>query len=181
MNTLYSFIILELSIVHFRLAGSETTSTLLCATLYYLMKNPQVYDELMSKLIDAATSGELSTPAKYAETVKIPLLIACIKEAARLNPPVAATMPRVSPSDGMELCDKYIPQGYYLGMNPIIVQRDQSIFGEDADLYRPSRWLEQDSTIMEKHMLHFGAGTRTCIGKNVSLPAAENQVLKASC
>jgi hypothetical protein len=31
----------------------------------------------------------------------------------------------------------------------------------------PDRWLEGDGKNMDRYMLHFGAGTRTCIGKNV--------------
>lgn len=54
-------------------------------------------------------------------------------------------------------------------MNAMVTQFDKNVFGEDADEFRPERWLgsEEHYWAMEKAMLVFGAGTRTCIGKNV--------------
>lgn len=55
-------------------------------------------------------------------------------------------------------------------MNAMVVQHDKEVFGEDSHEFRPERWLvsEQRYRAMEKAMLVFGAGTRTCIGKHVS-------------
>jgi cytochrome P450 len=78
-------------------------------------------------------------------------------------------MGRVVPEEGMTLCGTFIPAGHWVGMNAAVVHFDKTIFGDDADQYRPERWLEAAAPIMDKHMLHFGAGTRTCIGKNISL------------
>lgn len=138
------------------------------AVFYYLMKHPTVYATLMSELDAAANNGQLSSPVQYAEAFRLPFLCACIKEAMRLHPSVGLTMPRISPAGGLELCDKYIPAGYHIGLNAAVIHHDKSAFGEDADVYRPARWIEGDATAMDKCMLHFGAGTRTCIGKNVS-------------
>lgn len=135
------------------------------------MKHPSVYAELMSELDAAANNGQLSFPVKYAEAIKLPLLCACIKEGMRLHPSVGLTMPRISPAGGLQLCDKYIPAGYNVGLNPAVIHFDKSVFGPDADVYRPNRWLEGDTAAMDRCMLQFGAGTRTCIGKNVSILA----------
>jgi len=58
-----------------------------------------------------------------------------------------------------------------VGMNAHVVHRDKGVFGEDADLFRPERWLESEARNkeMEKYLLTFGAGSRTCVGKNISL------------
>lgn len=139
------------------------------SVLYYLMKYPKVYQDLLSELDNAAARGELSSPVKFAEANKLPFLCACIKEGMRLHPSVGFTLPRVSPKGGLEIGDTFIPEGYRIGMNAAVIHRDKSIFGPDADEFRPSRWLEGDTITMDKYMLQFGAGTRTCIGKNVSL------------
>jgi cytochrome P450 len=54
-------------------------------------------------------------------------------------------------------------------MNAMVTQFDETVFGEDAQEFRPERWLvsEERFRAMEKAMLVFGAGTRTCIGKHV--------------
>lgn len=133
------------------------------------MKNPAVYDKLLAEIDEAALHGQLSSPVQYAEAIKLPFLCACIKEALRLHPSVQLTMGRLAPAEGLELCGTYIPPGYRVGMNGAVVHHDPSIFGVDADLYRPERWFEENAATMDKHLLHFGAGTRTCIGKNISL------------
>jgi cytochrome P450 len=133
------------------------------------MKNPDVYDQLLQELDTAAERGELSSPVKYSEAIKLPFLCACIKEALRIHPGVALSMGRLVPTEGLELCGVYIPGGYRVGMNPAVIHYDQTIFGPDADQYRPSRWLEANAATMDKHLLNFGAGTRTCIGKNISI------------
>ena len=55
-------------------------------------------------------------------------------------------------------------------MNAAVVHYDKSVFGVDADQFNPQRWLTGDAKKMDKHLLYLGAGTRTCIGKNVSDP-----------
>ena len=54
-------------------------------------------------------------------------------------------------------------------MNAMVVQFNKEVFGEDAHEFRPERWLESEDRYraMNKAMLVFGAGTRTCIGKHV--------------
>jgi len=50
-----------------------------------------------------------------------------------------------------------------------VIQFDKNIFGHDADQFNPDRWLNGDSINMDRYMFQFGAGSRTCIGKNISL------------
>jgi len=58
-----------------------------------------------------------------------------------------------------------------VGMNAMVTQFDKTVFGKDAREFRPERWLEGEERfrLMEKSMLVFGAGTRTCIGRHVSV------------
>jgi len=54
-------------------------------------------------------------------------------------------------------------------MNAMVTQFDKEVFGEDSFEFRPERWLESEERYraMDKAMLVFGAGTRTCIGRHV--------------
>jgi cytochrome P450 len=87
----------------------------------------------------------------------------------RLHPSVALTMPRHVPAGGCEIAGEFFPAGMKVGINPAVIHLDQDIFGPDANEFVPERWFRGDTTIMDKHMLHFGGGSRTCVGKNVSL------------
>ncbi|KAI0205263.1 cytochrome P450 oxidoreductase [Astrocystis sublimbata] len=153
------------------LAGSDTTAIAFRSVFYHLMKYPEVYAALLEEIDMAVDDGRLHFPATYAEASKLPLLCACIKEALRMHPGVQLHLPRISPPEGLNLCGTFVPSGCTVGVNAAVVHFNQSIFGPDADQYRPSRWLEdkENATNMDRYMLHFGAGTRTCIGKNISI------------
>jgi hypothetical protein len=96
--------------------------------------------------------------------------IEVVKEAIRIWPAFSVSQPRYAPSQGIELCGKYIPAGYSVGLNPAIVQHDRGVFGADALDFQPERWLESEerTRAMDKAILTWGAGTRTCVGRPVS-------------
>jgi len=138
------------------------------SVFYHLMKNPEVYAELLEEIDAATSSGALSSPPSFREASSLPFLCATIKEAMRLHPSVGLTMPRITPVGGLEIAGTHIAAGYNIGMNAAVVGRNEDIYGPDAHAFQPKRWLRDDSAAMDKHNLIFGAGTRTCIGKNVS-------------
>lgn len=134
------------------------------------MHNPEKLQKCRDEI--EAHSETLSSPIRYAESIaQLPYTCACIKEAMRLFPSVALSMQRHAPATGVELSGIFIPAGWRVGINPAIVHHDRSVFGDDADDFIPERWLESEarSKEMERALLTFGAGTRTCIGKNISL------------
>ena len=132
------------------------------------MCNLSAYKKLTTEVDAAVASGTLSIPVPYAEAIKLPYLKACINEGMRLHPSVGLTMPRVVPASGTTISSFYIPEGYRVGVNPAVVQYDKDIFGLDAGSFNPDRWIKGDPVLMDKTMVQFGAGSRTCIGKNVS-------------
>ncbi|KAF2709865.1 cytochrome P450 [Pleomassaria siparia CBS 279.74] len=153
-------------------AGSDTTAIAFRTTFYQLMKNPKALAKAHAEIDAVAATGSLSSPIKYSETTtKLPYICASIKEAMRLHPSVGLSIQRLAPVEGIELAGKLIPGGYRIGINPAVVQYDKTVFGDDADKFRPERWLVDPDAwkAMDKNMLIFGAGTRTCIGKNISL------------
>ena len=72
----------------------------------------------------------------------------------------------------MTICGKYLPEGTVVGTNPWVAGRDTETYGPDASDFRPERWLEADTEqlrLMERNFLAFGAGSRICIGRHISL------------
>ena len=136
------------------------------------MRNPEALAKAHAEIDAADKEGLLSSPIKYSETtIQLPFICACIKEALRMHPSVGLSMQRHAPQGGIELSGKYIPAGYRIGMNAAVVHYDKTAFGQDSDVYRPERWIvsTEEWRAMDRSMLIFGAGTRTCIGKNVRL------------
>ncbi|KAL2292785.1 hypothetical protein FJTKL_07852 [Diaporthe vaccinii] len=133
------------------------------------MRTPAAYEKLQSEIDQAFEDGRLSEMPTFQEASKLPYLDACIKEGLRVYPGAQLSLPRVVPKEGMTLCGKFIPGGYIVGCNAAVVQQDKKIFGEDAASFNPDRWLDHErANHMEKCMMAFGFGTRTCLGKNIA-------------
>lgn len=164
-------------------AGSETTAISLGAVFYYLLRTPGAMSRLRSELDEAGRRGVFHDNetglVTWSESQKLPYLDACIKEAFRVHPAPGLPMERIVPPQGAEIAGRFIPGGTIVGCSAWVFHRNKSIFGEDADVYRPERWLVDESLDREKEearikemtgtMLQFGMGSRTCIGKNISL------------
>ena len=76
------------------------------------------------------------------------------------------------PPQGVDVLGTFVPGGTIVGCNAWVLHRRPEIFGEDVDAFRPERWLEANSSqlsLMKSSMFQFGAGARTCIGKNISM------------
>lgn len=44
----------------------------------------------------------------------------------------------------MGLAGQFIPRGYRVGLNPAVVHDVKEIYGDDAESFRPERWLVSD-------------------------------------
>lgn len=154
-------------------AGSDTVSITLKAIFYHLLKNPATLKCLLQEIDTASSEGKLSTPCiSWVESQKLSYLDAVIKEGFRIHPAVSLPLERVISERGLNIYGKYIPPGVVVGVNPWVIHRDPDIFGHDADVWRPERWLDSEVDTrkrMDSAMFQFGGGSRTCIGKNISL------------
>lgn len=157
-------------------AGSETTAISLSSVFYHLLKHPHVYEKLMQELDEAAANGTIeerrNNKVSWAESQKLPYLDAVIQESFRLHPAAGLILERITPKQGINILGEHIPGGVIVGCNAWVLHRRTEVFGEDADAFRPERWIEASPgqlKEMKSSMFQFGAGARTCIGKNISL------------
>jgi cytochrome P450 len=162
-------------------AGSDTTAISLRAVLYYTLKDPQAASKLQNELDTALREKRITLPVSWRQSQEqLPYLDAVIKEALRLHPAVGLLLERKVPQGGLQLPNggPYLPAGTIVGANPWIIHR-HALFGEHVDAFRPERWLPANGESgpafqsrkqkMLRATLTFGAGPRTCIGKNISL------------
>lgn len=157
-------------------AGSETTAISLSAVFYFLVKHPHAYTKLMAEIDNAVSSGLIESrpdrTVSWPEAQKLPYLDAVVQESFRLHPAPGLILERVVPPQGMQILDHFVPGGTIVGCNAWVVHRRPEVFGYDVDNFRPERWLDaspEKLKEMKGTMMQFGAGARTCIGKNISL------------
>jgi cytochrome P450 len=157
-------------------AGSETTAISLSAVFYYLLKNPRCYRKLQEEIDLAVLNGSVvdrrGGTLTWAEVQTLPYLDACIKEAFRLHPAAGLPLERITPPQGVEIDGHLIPGGTIVGCNAWVIHRCGQTFGDKVDDYIPERWIvspPERLKEMNATMFQFGAGSRTCIGKNISL------------
>ena len=164
-------------------AGSETTAITLSAVFYYLLRNPSTLASLQKELDDAARQGAFADTetglVTWHEAQKLPYLDACVKEAFRVHPAPGLPLERIVPEGGMEIAGHAVPGGTIVGCSAWVIHQNRDVFGDDVEAFRPERWLVDESKPREAEeqrikemngtMLQFGMGSRTCIGKNISL------------
>lgn len=152
--------------------GADTTAAAINSILYHLILNPDVYSKLTAEIENSMSNGTLSMPVLYAQAIKFPYLESCINEGMRLHPSVGLTMPRLVSNGGTTISGFCSPLVIALVSMAQWFSMTRVFFGQDADIFNPTRWIDGDNgqhLKMEKTMIQFGASSRTCIGKNVGI------------
>jgi cytochrome P450 len=153
------------------LAGSDTTATIIRTGFASILTNPSIYAKLISEITN--TDIGLDRVIGYRESLKLPYLMACIKEALRHNPAATGLLPRVVGKEGDYFNGYFIPPGTEVAISAWKMHRlNTSIYGADAALFRPERWLEASpeklAVMDDAHHLVFGAGRYKCMGENIA-------------
>lgn len=162
------------------IAGADTTGITLNAAIYFSLKHPHVWERLRSE-IPAYDSGSEPEVVGFKDTREFSYLNAVVREAMRCHPGAAMCLERYVPKGGLNLPDgRHVPARCVVGMNPYIIGRNESVWGKDAEEFRPERWLRDEALeteeqfqqrlrLMNNSDLTFGGGSRMCIGKHLGL------------
>ncbi|KAF2422736.1 cytochrome P450 [Tothia fuscella] len=152
------------------LGGSATVSDALQKLFRNLLAQPQCLKLLTSEIDNASSSGQIKSPASFASLQTLPYLSATVRESFRFSPSTPL-LPRVVPNGGVVFNGQLIPAGIALASSPWITMRDCGVYGDDAAVFRPERWLEvepETKRIWDRWDFHWGFGNRTCLGKHIA-------------
>lgn len=170
------------------IAGSDTTATALRSILLYLLSHPRVYSKLQAEIDAAARTGHAGV-IPDSEVRKMPYLQAVIKEGLRIHPPITDSVPKRVPDRGDTVVvdgkSVFLPGGTNISYAAWPLHRSKAIFGEDAEVFRPERWLlEKDEKRLAEmnraHELIFGYGKYQCLGKPIALMEIGKTVYEVS-
>lgn len=156
------------------LAGSDSTTTVVRSTLYLLAGTPTAYAKLRAEVDEAEKSGKVSSPVVgYREAENLPYLQACIWEGLRVYPPLFGLKAKVAPAEGDTIKGVYYPRGTQIAICDQALCRRKDVFGDDADIFRPDRWIEADKETRTKMQQSvdciFGTNKWSCLGKHIAL------------
>ncbi|KAJ4386000.1 Cytochrome P450 monooxygenase aba1 [Gnomoniopsis smithogilvyi] len=160
--------------------GTESTASALRSILIHTMTCPQVYKSLKGEIFQAINGGRLTKTSsdviRNDEAASLSYLRAVIYEGIRMRPPLLGLFPKVVPPEGEVFDGKFIPGGTGICMNTSSLLRRQDLFGQDAHVFRPERFLELGAVgsprrnEMERNVeLAFGYGANQCVGKPLAL------------
>ncbi|KAF5339288.1 hypothetical protein D9758_013338 [Tetrapyrgos nigripes] len=149
----------------FRFAGSDTGSSTCVIGCRYVLADGEVLGKLVKELDEAWP--DKSVPARFELLEKLPYLTAVIKESLRLSPGVTSPLARIVGAGGATIAGHFVPEGTSVAMANSFVHLNPDIFA-DPGRFKPERWLQPDSISLEKHLVAFGKGSRSCIGTNLA-------------
>lgn len=161
-------------------AGADTIASTIRVAIYYLVRHPIILQKLRNEISLCTAAGLLSDPPKYHETAKMPYLLAVLRESLRIFPAASAKFMRTVPAGGAMILGVHLPEGTNVGSNSWVLHHNKEIFGEDANDFRPERWLEGPERVnrMSKYDFSFGMGARECAGKQVALVEIQKTVVQ---
>ncbi|KAF8346059.1 cytochrome P450 [Amanita rubescens] len=146
-------------------AGHETSASGLAWTLWLLANN----QEAQSKLREEVAPVLRKDPHPDYRTLKELQWLDCVvMESLRVLPPVPLTFRIAEKTD--YIGDILVPKGTHLLIPVRVVNTYKDIWGEDAEEFKPSRWLNlPDSYNPNYSFLSFIAGPHACIGKTMAI------------
>ncbi|PVH95123.1 putative cytochrome P450 [Periconia macrospinosa] len=153
------------------IAGSDTTSTALAATFFYLTRHPRAYQRATREVRSACRSA--GGVAQGVELASCVYLRACITEAMRLSPPASGALWREVLPGGITIGDMYIPEGYDVGTGIYALHHNAEYFPEPF-AFRPERWMPEEvgkEAVARASAANttFSIGPRNCVGKSFAM------------
>ena len=162
--------------------GADTSSTTLCAILFYLSR----YEDACARL-----TKEIREKFPTRSSVRLgsalsscTYLHACIEESLRLSPVVGGAIYRTVLPPGLLINDPdlFIPPGISVATGIYALHHNAEYF-PDPTSWRPERWLEAETSAedLARSRIAFNAfshGPATCLGQDVAM--AELMLVVAS-
>ncbi|KAK3991475.1 cytochrome P450 [Cladorrhinum sp. PSN332] len=157
------------------IAGSDTTSVSLSGIFFYLTANQRCLLKLTAEIRTAFPSAE---DIVYGpKLLGCQYLRACVDEGMRLTPSGPCELPREVMDGGILIKGEYYPPVTIVATVPWVDSRNRHVYGDDADIFRPERWIvdeahgvTKDSVRRARDGFHpFLSGPGNCVGKNVAM------------
>ncbi|KAF8817277.1 cytochrome P450 [Phlegmacium glaucopus] len=162
-------------------AGHETTAATMTWLLYELSRHPDQQRRLREEIKEARNKRGPGNALQLEDLDILPFFNALIKETLRLHT-ITICLPREAGKDdaiplsesimsksGEYIQEVHVKKGQRIILQVSAYQRLPEVWGEDADLWNPERFLDSKDDSKNKlgligNLLTFSGGIRGCIG-----------------
>ncbi|KAI5866314.1 cytochrome P450 [Durotheca rogersii] len=162
-------------------AGRDTVAQALTWSMHLLMQHRFVLEKIREEAqafldafdasgAEAGCGADVDVKSVVFTPVSLPYTMAVFYEALRLYPPIPFEIKQ---------CERAttLPDGTFLPEKSIIfwctwaMNRSKASWGDDADAFRPERWLTAEGKLVMKSASEFpvfNGGPRLCLGKRMA-------------
>lgn len=153
------------------IAGSDTTSIVMSAMMFYLSRNPTIQARLAEEISSTFSSADEIQSGPKLQGCRY--LKAFIQEACRMTPPVLAEPARQVRPGGTVVEGNFFPEGTKLSTGLYCLSYNDDVYPEPFK-FQPGRWIlgegatPESLALAEAGFCAFITGSRGCIGKNLA-------------
>ncbi|ONI25160.1 hypothetical protein PRUPE_2G285200 [Prunus persica] len=154
-------------------AGKDTAASTLTWFIYMVCKHPDIQEKIAQEVREATNLKDNSSIDELADSLteetlsKMQYLVAALTETSRLYPAVPLNA-KVCSSDDTWPDGFSVKKGDIVGYHAYSMGRMKFIWGDDAEEFRPERWLDENGLVQQESsfkLIAFSAGPRICVGK----------------
>ncbi|KAK4238471.1 cytochrome P450 86B1 [Achaetomium macrosporum] len=159
-------------------AGRDTTGQALTWAFYLLLQNSSVVSRILLEVQRLLAQQKQDSPESEHSVFKptlftpasVPYTMAVFYETLRLYPPIPFEIRQCQ-------AETTLPDGTFLPKHSVLVwclwamQRSRLTWGEDADEFRPERFLDDEGKLVNRSSAEFPVfygGARACLGKKMA-------------
>ncbi|WVZ57450.1 hypothetical protein U9M48_007833 [Paspalum notatum var. saurae] len=160
-------------IMNIVIAGKDTTAGALSWFLYMACKHPEIQEKICEEAREATGANETATVDEFTQSLtdealnKMHFLHAALTETLRLYPSVPLDNKQCFGEDVLP-DGSSVSKGDIVFYVPYAMGRMEYLWGKDAEVFRPGRWLDQNGVFQPESPFKFSAfqaGPRICLGK----------------
>ena len=72
-------------------------------------------------------------------------------------------LPRVAPRGGVTIGDRTLPEGTTVSVNPWVMHHSPELWGDDARVFNPDRWLREGAALRERYWVSVSTCLPACV------------------
>nr|KIR48835.1 cytochrome P450 monooxygenase pc-2 [Cryptococcus bacillisporus CA1280] len=160
--------LVEDQLINVLLASRDTLASLLTFSVYAIVLHPDIAARLKNEIFSVACREREVTK----DTIRqLRYSRAFINEVLRLFPPVPLNIRRTLHPSLLPTTNHlaYMPANTSIILATILMQRDPAVWGEDALVFNPDRWLGGGLGKERESFASWNLGPRMCLGQPFAL------------